>query len=173
MKKYLAITFMILTMFSSLNMAHALRIDFPGKIDFTADPIRAFVGDPVKYTLEAFLDQSDPISISNQNDSIFISAYLIDFEGDNNFDIKSEKPIETKHIFKEAGIFTSVGRVVVTKKSDGIDAFTRSEDSFFDVFTRVEIIDPGAPVPEPATLILLSTGLIGMLGWGKRKYRKS
>lgn len=37
----------------------------------------------------------------------------------------------------------------------------------------VGAISSGAPIPEPSTMLLLGTGLIGLAGWGRKKFKKN
>jgi len=40
------------------------------------------------------------------------------------------------------------------------------------VVTTSQINDGVSPVPEPATLILIGSGLVGLAGFGRKKFKK-
>ena len=49
-----------------------------------------------------------------------------------------------------------------------------SDASGFKSVKQIEFSGVGvpAPVPEPATMLLLGSGLVGLAGWGRKKFRK-
>ena len=47
--------------------------------------------------------------------------------------------------------------------------FGSGADNF--VLTEIEVSASGTPVPEPSTLLLLGTGLVGLVGYSRRKRR--
>jgi hypothetical protein len=51
------------------------------------------------------------------------------------------------------------------------------DSSGFDIknigkISHIGELGGGVPVPEPGTMMLLGSGLVGLAGWGRKKYRK-
>jgi hypothetical protein len=47
---------------------------------------------------------------------------------------------------------------------------TRVGDEFSSITLGFGLTEPIVPVPEPATILLLGSGLIGLAGYGRRKF---
>lgn len=70
----------------------------------------------------------------------------------------------TKDPYKTFGTYS----VMFAEKTNGQGVISYPELSHLSVFGRLE---PGQPVPEPATLLLFGTGILGIAGLARRKKR--
>jgi hypothetical protein len=75
-------------------------------------------------------------------------------------------------------IFNGVDHLYQNNGNDALDIV--SSDPSAEVLVSLNghglyaVYDSGpAPVPEPTTIILLGTGLIGLAGWGRKKFKKN
>ena len=79
-----------------------------------------------------------------------------------NFNLISQSKIDSGNQYMIGGINFSLTEWVVIVHSNGIG----NNSSFNKELTII-------PNPEPATMFLFGSGLIGLAGFGRRKFKKS
>jgi len=99
------------------------------------------------------------------------TAYLSAYDSSNN-------PLDIDTL---AGVFGQTGYPTLTVSSANIAKVYFSVDyggatffvpsyGFFDNFQFGE--NGGTPIPEPSTMMLLGSGLVGLAGYGRRRFKK-
>lgn len=130
---------------------------FPGGVYTVIDtaeymPLLGFYGDPVNYG--TYYSESDLNPYDYDRFLTYLAeGDLVDPDGDGNY------LSDAGHWYVAAELWDYVG--------GGYNATT---GDYTDIVVQFESVTPA--VPEPATMLLLGSGLIGLAGLGRRKFFK-
>jgi hypothetical protein len=72
-----------------------------------------------------------------------------------------------------SGNFNDLGHYYVAfegRHNDGAFPFNNNNIDFNDFVFQLESVNP--TIPEPATMLLLGSGLIGLAGFARRRFKK-
>ncbi len=142
-----------------------------------------FTSGVVSWPNEAFNSSGFPASISSNTPFTFYDVYFtaatnnglnIEVQGyrnnvlvyDTNQTFNTDHPTLTSFNYQNIDRLTFIpsgGTPVATHEGNSRTWFVA--DNFNYEFSQ--------PVPEPATMLLLSSGLVGLVGFGRKKFRKS